>query len=109
METRIATWNTLDKRYNQKGKCMKQDEGHVKHERTDQSAVAKQVKEKKAHRIDWDNTKIIANESHTLKRKVKESLAIHRKGRKKLMNVDCGLQLSDTWLDLVAPAKVKRR
>ena len=50
------------------------------------------------HNIHWE-PRVITKENDICKRKVKEALIIHKLGNQKLMNQDCGLELSKTWLE----------
>ena len=75
---------------------------HANTGHTELSAVARHVHEE-AHRIHWKAT-VIARETDTTKRKIKEALAIRRleknSGEDKIMNQDRGLGISKIWLDL---------
>ena len=75
---------------------------HANTGHTELSAVARQAHEE-AHRIHWKAT-VIARETDTLKRKIKEALAIRRleknSGEDKIMNQDRFLGISKIWLDL---------
>ena len=67
---------------------------------THSSAVAAHAST--GYEINWQPM-ILAKEGLTTKRKVLESLSIHRLNGKTL-NQDRGLQISKLWLDLVTPA-----
>lgn len=72
---------------------------HTRTGHTELSAIAEHV-HSVGHNMHW-KAHIVTREGHTLKRKVKEALAIHRLGRAKAMNQDCGLELSKLWLDAI--------
>ena len=61
---------------------------------TSRTAYAKHVMEND-HQILWKEARVIKNEPHLTKRKVKESLLIRRTANS--MNPDKGLQLDNIW------------
>ena len=50
------------------------------------------------HNVHWE-TRVITKENDTCKRKVKEALTIHKLGNQKVMNQDCGFEISKIWLE----------
>ena len=67
------------------------------------SAVARHA-HTEGHGIHW-RPPVVASESNTTKRKIKEALAINKlekeRGNDKVMNQDKGTELSKIWLNLV--------
>ena len=79
---------------------VKEHKEHVRKGAGEKSAVAEHVIET-THAIHWQ-ARVIGKEQHMTKRKVLETLAIQRIGRKPgtLMNLDKGMELSNIWLNL---------
>ena len=72
---------------------------HVRTGKTHLSAVATHAET--GHTMHWQPM-VVAEECHTMKRKIREALTIHKLNRNgKAMNQDTGLHLSKLWLDLV--------
>ena len=67
------------------------------------SAIAEHA-HNESHSIYW-KARVIARDQHTMKRKIKEAMAINRAKKasdtSRLMNKDSGLELSNIWLDLL--------
>ena len=72
---------------------------HTRTGHTELSAIVEHVHSAGAN-MHW-KAHTVTREGHTLKRKVKEALAIHRLGRAKAMNQDYGPELSKLWLDAI--------
>ena len=78
-------------------KRMEEHQCHTKRGEAEMSAIAHHVVSME-HKIHW-KPKILLQERHATRRKVRESLIINRLGDTN-MNQDRGKHLSDLWLDL---------
>ena len=77
---------------------------HRCHTRTgtvEQSAIADHA-HTTGHDIHWE-PRVIAKEPRTASRKVTEAIVIHQLGKGKIMNHDCGLDVSKLFLNLMKP------
>ena len=80
---------------------VKEHQAHVKHGRTEHSAVAAHACDLE-HRIHWTPRIVKKKERNLKKRNIQEALFINRLVKiGKTMNQDCGIDLSKLWLDLV--------
>ena len=80
---------------------IREHRSHTRTGHTELSGIAEHA-HNMGHSIYWE-PRILAKESNHTKRKVREAMAIHKLGREKTMNLDCGLELSKLWLDIVKP------
>ena len=60
--------------------------------------VAVHVKTTK-HQINWEGARVISNETQYWRRRLAEAISIQTRPQK--MNLDCGLQLNDTWYSIL--------
>ena len=56
---------------------------------------------KKDHRLNWKRATVKTKAKQYWKRRILEALHIHRE--QSLMNVDCGLQINETWKSVITP------
>jgi len=79
---------------------LKEHSADIRWERTRSSALAEHAG-KTNHHICLENTKVIANEKHHFKRKVREALEIIKHPHN--LNRDGGLEISRNWTSLLTP------
>ena len=69
------------------------------------SAVAEHVHQT-GHQIYWE-PRVIAKKPRYMERKITEAIAINKLGKDKVMNQDCGLDVSKLFLDITKPRTKK--
>ena len=95
----IGETNRTAKQRVRENKC------HTRMGHTELSAVAEHVHQT-GHQIYWE-PRVIARESRNMERKVTEAIAINKLGKEKVMNQDCGLEVSQLFLDITKPRTKK--
>ena len=67
-------------------------------EKPKKNGIAEHIRSNQDHEINWDETKILAMESSTRRRKTKEGIFIQStEGRRHLMNLDSGNQCDPSY------------
>ena len=80
---------------------LKEHSADIHNERTRTSALAEHVG-KTNHHICLEDAKVIANEDHHFKRKVREAIEIIK--HPKNLSRDGGMEISKNWIPLLTPA-----
>ena len=86
------TWRAIEIR-------VKEHCADIRHNRTKKSALAEHSSEMR-HQICIENTKLLVQEGHYTKRKIKEALEIKKKHDNNI-NRDEGIELSDNWKPII--------
>lgn len=81
---------------------LKEHGANIRNERTRSSALAEHAGNTN-HHICLEDTKIIANEKHYFKRKVREAIEIIKHPHN--LNRDGGLEISRNWISLLQPSE----
>ena len=77
----------------------------IRHNRTKKSALAEHSSEMR-HQICIENTKLLVQEGHYTKRKIKEALEIKKHDNN--LNRDEGIELSDNWQPIINIIKITK-